>query len=155
MASCCCWPVPSAVKEKRRRGAEPDRLTVAFLRVVVLAPGGFVAGYAVGRALGRLWSGCPVSGPCDEAAPVLLAIPTSLLGLGVGSTLAAMRVARWWEGVAVLSVGVAWLFAFIVLVGWLGVESLAGRLVSVAWLLAATAVTLFTRWPLSTGEDAE
>ncbi len=109
----------------------------------------------MGRALGRLLSGCPVSGPCDEAAPVLLAIPTSLLGFGVGSALAAMRMARWWEGVVVLSAAVAWLFAFVVLVGWLGVGSLAGRLVSVGWLLAATAVALFTRWPLSTGEGAE
>jgi len=143
------------VKEKRRRGAEPDRLAVAFLRVAVLAPGGFVAGYAVGRALGRLLSGCPVSGPCDEAGPVLLAIPASLLGFGVGSALAATRVSRWWEGVAVLGVGIAWLFAFVVLVGWLGIESLAGRLVSVAWLLAATGVALLTRWPLSTGEGTE
>jgi hypothetical protein len=143
--------VPSEVSERRRRSVEPDRLAVAFLRVAVLAPGGFVAGYAVGRLLG----GCSISGPCDEVVPVLLVIPTSIVGFGAGSALAAMRVGRWWEGVAVLGMGVAWLVGFVILVGWLGIDSLAGRLVSVVWLLTASALALFTRWPFSTGEGAE
>ena len=147
--------MPSEVSEKRRRGIEPDRTAVAFLRVAILAPGGLVAGYAVGRLLGRLLGGCPLSGPCDEAMPVLLVIPTSVVGFGVASALAAMRVSYWWEGVAVLGVGVASLVCFVILVGWLGIDSPAGRLVSVVWLLAALILALFTRRPFWFGESAE
>jgi hypothetical protein len=105
-------------------------LTVAFLRVAVLGPGGSVAGYAAGRLLGRVMSGCPISGPCDESVLVLLVIPTSVVGFGVGSILASARVSHWWEGVAVWGVGIASLICFVVLVGWLGIDNPAGRLVS-------------------------
>jgi len=145
----------SEVKGKKQRVAEPDRLAVAFLRVAVLAPGGLVAGYAAGWLLGRLLGGCPFSGPCDEAMPVLVVIPTSVVGFGIGSVLAVARVNHWWEGVAVWGVGIVSLFCFVVLVGWLGIDNPAGRLVSLGWSLAAAVVALFSLRPLSTGEGAE
>ncbi len=147
--------MPSEVKDRKRRGAGPDRLAVAFLRAAILAPGGLVAGYAVGRLLGRVLSGCPFSGPCDEALPVLLVIPTSVVGFGVGSALAAARVSCWWEGLLVWVAGIVSLFSFVVLIGWLGIDSRAGRLLSVCWLLVAAVLALFNGRPLSTGEGTE
>jgi len=147
--------MPSEVKDRKRRGAAPDRLAVAFLRVAILAPGGLVAGYAVGRLRGRVLSGCPLSGPCGEALPVLLVIPTSVIGFGVGGALAAARVNCWWEGVLVWGAGIVSLFSFVVLIGWLGVDSRAGRFVSLFWLLAAAVLALFSRRPLSAGKSAE
>ena len=147
--------MPFEVKDRKRRGAEPDRLGIAFLRAAILAPGGLVAGYAVGRLVGRVLSGCPFSGPCDEALPVLLVIPTSVIGFGVGSALAAVRVGSWWEGVLVWGAGIVSLFSFVVLIGWLGIDSRAGRFVSLFWLLAAAVLAPFSRRPLSAGEGAE
>jgi len=66
-----------------------------------MAPGGFVVGYLVGRAVGRLVSGCPFAGPCDRALPVLTTVLASILGLGIGSTLAVLKVRFWWEAIVV------------------------------------------------------
>jgi hypothetical protein len=51
--------------------------------------------------------------------------------------------------------GVASLICFVILVGWLGIDSPAGRLFSVVWLLAALILALVTRRPFSIGESAE
>jgi hypothetical protein len=126
---------------------KPDSLVVAVMRVTVLAPGGFVAGYLLGRAMGRVLAGCALVGSCDETVPVLMAVPVSILGMGVGSTLAASRVRLWWQGIAVWVAGIASMSVLVVLVGSLGIESGAGKLISLGWLLAAVFVALATWWP--------
>ncbi|UCC71197.1 MAG: hypothetical protein JSV86_12470 [Gemmatimonadota bacterium] len=103
-----------------------------------------MAGYVLGRALGRLVSGCPLAGACSEANPVLLAVPLAILGMGAGSTLVASRVGEWWEGVLVWGAGIAWMLVLVVAVGWLGIESRAGRFVALAWMLAALATAVAT-----------
>ncbi|KPK82580.1 MAG: hypothetical protein AMS25_01605 [Gemmatimonas sp. SM23_52] len=112
----------------------------------MLAPGGFVAGYLLGRALGYLLSGCPLSGPCRHAIPVLLGLPVAILGMGAGSTLAATRVSHWWEGIAVWIVGLLAMLMLVMLVGWLGSDSLAGQLLGLVWLVAAIGLAIAT-WP--------
>jgi hypothetical protein len=128
----------------REEKVRPDSLGTASLRAAVLAPGGFVAGYLLGRALGYVLSGCPLSGPCRDATPVLLSLPAAILGMGAGSTLAASRVSRWWEGVAVWVVGLLAMLILVMLVGWLGSDSLAGRLLGLGWLLAAIGLAVVT-----------
>ena len=128
----------------KEEGIRPDSLGVASLRAAVLAPGGFVAGYLLGRVLGYLLSGCPLSGPCRHAIPVLLGLLAAILGMGAGSTLAATRVSHWWEGVAVWVVGLLAMLMLVVLVGWLGSDSLAGRLLSLVWLAAAISLAMAT-----------
>jgi len=129
-------------KGTRPGRTEPDSLGVACLRGALLAPGGFVAGYLAGRTLGRVVSGCPLSGLCAEATPILLTLLSSIVGMGVASMLVATRVRLWWEGVVVWAVGILATFSLLVLVGTLGTDSLPGRVVSVAWLMAAIAVTV-------------
>ncbi len=119
-----------------------DKLRRAVVGATVLAPGGFVAGYLVGRWFGVLLSGCPLRGSCDNAAPVLLAIPTSLIGMGFGCTLASARVRVWWQGVVVWSAGILSMILLVVLVGWLGVDTSSARLVGVGWLLLAVGFEL-------------
>jgi hypothetical protein len=138
----------SGEREKRRRVvSKPDSLVVAVMRVTVLAPGGFVAGYLLGRGVGRVLAGCALAGSCGETVPVLIAVPTSILGMGVGSTLAASRVKFWWQGIVVWLAGIASMSVLVVLVGTLGIESGSGKLVSVGWLLAAVCLALATWWP--------
>jgi uncharacterized membrane protein AbrB (regulator of aidB expression) len=128
----------------REERARPDSLGVASLRAAVLAPGGFVAGYLLGRALGYLLTGCPLIGPCRDATPVLLGLPAAILGMGAGSTLAATRVSRWWEGIVVWVVGLLAMLLLVVLVGWLRSDSLAGRLLGLVWLAAAIGLAIAT-----------
>lgn len=129
-------------KERKQGRARPDGFGTAVFRVALLAPGGFVAGYGIGRALGRLVSDCPLSGPCSEANPVLLAVPLAILGMGVGSTVAAARLSEWWEGILVWGAGIAWMLVLVVAIGWLGVDSQPGRILGLAWLLAALAMAV-------------
>lgn len=136
-----------AERDRRQREGGPDRLGKAFLRAAVLAPGGLVAGYLLGRVLGRLVGGCALTSACDDAGPVLLTIPTSIVGMGTGSILAATRVSRWWEGIAVLGVGLVSALGLVVLIGWSGADSLAGRMLALGWLVAAVGMALLTRWP--------
>lgn len=145
--------------ESKERGASeekarPDSLGVASLRAAILAPGGFVAGYLLGRALGWVLSGCSFTGPCRDATPVLLSLPAAILGMGAGTTLAATRVRRWWEGIAVWVVGLLAMLMLVVLVGWLDTSSLPGRLLGLGWLVAAIGLAIVT-WlgPVSTGTN--
>ncbi len=131
---------------KSRGEAGPDSLAVAALRSAVLAPGGFVAGYLFGGALGRLLGGCPLRGDCGVALPIILALAVAIVGMGAANTLAAVRVRYWWEGVAVWAVGIAAVLILVVAVGMLGTGSLPGRLVGLGWLLAAVALG-FACWP--------
>jgi hypothetical protein len=71
-----------------------------------------------------------------------LTLLSSIVGMGVASMLVATRVRLWWEGVVVWAVGILATFSLLVLVGTLGTDSLPGRVVSVAWLMAAIAVTV-------------
>lgn len=126
--------------------ARPDRLAEAALRAAALAPGGFVAGHLVGGALGRLLGGCPLRGDCGVALPIILALTAALIGMGAANTLAVTRVRYWWEGVAVWAVGIAAVLVLVVAVGVLGTGSAGGRLVGLAWLLAAVVMALAS-WP--------
>lgn len=119
-----------------------DKLGRAVVGAAVLAPGGFVAGYLVGRSLGALLSGCPLRGSCDGATPVLFAIPTSLIGMALGCTLASARVRLWWQGVVVWSAGILSMILLVALVGWLGADTSSARLVAVGWLLLAVGFEL-------------
>ncbi len=135
----------SARSEKSRGEARPDSLAGAALRTAVLAPGGFVMGYLLGVAVGRLVGGCPLRGDCGVALPIFLSLPTAIIGMGAANTLAAARVRYWWEGVAVWAVGIAAVLVLVVTVGLLGAESGAGRLIGLGWLLAAAALG-FAGW---------
>ncbi|KPK57178.1 MAG: hypothetical protein AMS21_11795 [Gemmatimonas sp. SG8_38_2] len=115
--------------------------------MALLAPGGFVAGYLAGRAVGRAVSGCPLSGLCAETTPILLTLLSSIVGMGVASMLVATRVRLWWEGVCVWAAGILATFCLLVLVGMLGTDSVPGRVVSVAWLIAAIAVAVVSGRP--------
>ncbi len=128
------------MSERRRGNSRGEGLALAIARVTVLAPGGFVAGYAVGRGLGRIVSGCPLAGACVDATPVLLAWPLAILGMGAGSTFAASRVGEWWQGMLVWAVGIVSLLVFVVVIGWLGSDSAAGLVIALTWLVAALAV---------------
>jgi hypothetical protein len=128
----------------KEEGIGPDSLGVASLRAAVLAPGGFVAGYLIGRTLGYLLTGCPLIGPCRHATPVLLGLLAAILTMGAGSTLAATRVSRWWEGIVVWVVGLLAMLMLVVLVGWLRSDSLAGRLLGLVWLAAAIGLAIAT-----------
>jgi hypothetical protein len=121
---------------RKRNAAQPDRLGWALARVTVLAPGGFVAGYLAGLMFGRLL------GACGEATPVLLAIPAAILGMGAGSTLAAVRVRRWGEGVVVWLGGIVAMTGLVTAIGLLGVDSLIGRALAVGWLVAAAGLAI-------------
>lgn len=132
----------SARSEKSRSEARPDSLVGAALRTAVLAPGGFVMGYLLGVAVGRLLGGCPLRGECGVALPIFLSVPTAIIGMGAANTLAAARVRYWWEGVAVWAVGIIAVLVLVVTVGLVGVESGAGRLLGFGWLLAAGALGL-------------
>ncbi len=134
----------SAGSGKSKGEARPDRLVVASLRAAILAPGGFVAGYLCGSALGRVLGGCPLSGECDVALPVFLALPVAIVGMGAANTLAAARVRYWWEGVAVWGVGIAAMTLLVIAVGWLGSETIVGRLVALLWLIAAVGLAVVT-----------
>lgn len=131
---------------KSRGEARPDSLAGAALRTAVLAPGGFVIGYLFGVAVGRLLGGCPLRGDCGVALPIFLSLPTAIIGMGAANTLAAARVRYWWEGVAVWAVGIAAVLVLVVAVGVLGTGSAGGRLVGLAWLLAAVVMALAS-WP--------
>lgn len=75
---------------------------------------------------------------------MLIAIPSSILVMGIGCTLAAVRVGRWWEGVAVLASGILSAVFLVVLVGWLGLQSLPARALALGWLAGAGGVTIRT-----------
>jgi len=140
-------------KRTKSGRAKPDSLGVACLRVALLAPGGFVAGYLAGRALGRVVSGCPLSGLCAEATPILWTLLSSIVGMGVASMLVATRVRLWWEGVVVWAGGILATFCLLVSVGTLGTDSLPGRIVLVTWLLAAIAVAVVSGRPRILGDQ--
>ena len=127
----------SAASEERPTRKVADGLALALVRVAVLAPGGFIVGYLLGRSLGVLVSGCPLWGPCDELLSVLVAIPTSIIGMGLGCTLASMRVRRWLEGVGVWGGGIGATIVMLSLFGWLGSDSPQGRTLALTWALAA------------------
>lgn len=120
---------------------------MGLTRVVLWAPGGFIVGYLLGRAVGRAVSGCPWLGPCNDAVPTLLAIPTAVVGMGVGGGLAASRVGGWIEGLFVWTVGIFSMLTLVVAVGLLGVDSLPGRILPIGWLLAAVGSAAATQWP--------
>lgn len=130
----------SEAREERESSRRPDDLVRASGRAAVLAPGGFAAGYLIGRSLGNLVAGCSPIGPCDAFFPTFLAIPTSVIGMGVACTLAAARVGRWWEGLAVWAAGILAMLIFVVLMGWLGPSSVAGRMLAFGWLSGAVAL---------------
>lgn len=123
----------------------PESLARAVGRVVVLAPGGFVAGYLLGRVLGNVVTGCPPFGPCDQLLPILIAIPAATIGMGAGCALAAARVGKWWEGVAVWAVGILAMLFLVVSVGWLGRGSAAGRALALGWLAAGALIGIVGR----------
>ncbi len=129
-------------RDRKRNEAQPDKLGWALARVAVLAPGGFVAGYLVGLMFGRLLGDCPLLGACAEATPVLVAIPVAILGMGAGSTLAAVRVRRWGEGVIVWLGGIVAMTGLVSVIGLLGSESLIGRALAVGWLVAAAGLAI-------------
>jgi len=141
--------------ERKRRPAKvgPDSLGLACLRAATMAPGGFVAGYLVGRAAGRLVSGCPFAGPCDRALPVLTTVLASIVGLGLGSTLAALRVRFWWEAVVVWAAAILAALGLLIVVGAFGSDSWPGRLVAIGWCLAAVGAAFFVSRPPMVSED--
>ena len=141
--------------ERKRRQAKvgPDSLGQACLRAATMAPGGFVAGYLVGRAAGRLVSGCLFAGPCDRALPVLTAVLASIVGLGLGSTLAALRVRFWWEAVVVWTAAILATLGLLVVVGAFGSDSWPGRLVALGWFFAAVGAAFFVGRPPMVSED--
>lgn len=127
--------------EKRNRLAR-ERLVLSLGRAVMLAPGGFVAGYLSGLAAGRVISGCAVFAPCDQLFPALLALALAIVGMGCGCALGASRVGYWWEGVAVWGTGILSMLLLVLLVGWLGRDSLAGRAVAIGWLAGAVVLSV-------------
>ncbi len=134
----------SGARERSREPTPPDSLVVACWRVAALAPGGFVLGHLAGRGLGHLAVGCPLLRGCGEPAPILMAIPVAILGMGMAAGVAASRVRRWWEGVAVLAVGIASTLVMVVLVGMCGAAGTCGRGLALGWLLVAVGVAVAT-----------
>ena len=137
----------SDVRERKPARVGPDRLGLACLRAGALAPGGFVAGYLVGRVLGRWVSGCPFAGPCDRGFPVLATLLFSIVGLGVGGAMATLRVRAWWEAIVVWASAIVATGGLLVIVGALGTGGWPGRLVALGWLLAAVGSAFFVGRP--------
>jgi hypothetical protein len=125
-------------KRGRRRGlAGPDSLPLACARAAGLAPGGMVLGYLGGRAAARIIGDCPLAGFCSDFGPVLVGLACGVLGMGVGNTLASLRVRYWWEGVVVWAVGITASLGLVTLVGSTGATSIPGLLVVTVWLVIA------------------
>jgi hypothetical protein len=141
--------------ERKRRPARvgSDSLGLACLRAAAMAPGGFVAGYLVGRAAGRLVSGCAFAGPCDRALPVLTTVVASIVGLGFGGTLATTRVQFWWEAIVVWVAAISATFGLLIVVGAFGSGSWPGRMVALGWFLAAVGAALYVGRPPMVSED--
>ncbi len=119
-----------------------------------MAPGGFVAGYLAGRAVGRLVSGCPLAGPCERALPLLTTVVAAILGLGIGGTLAALRVRLWWEAVVVWAAAIVATLGLLVVVGALGSDGWPGRLVALGWFTAAVGTAVSVGRPSTVSEDS-
>jgi len=143
----------SEERKKRPTRGSRDSLRLACIRAAAIAPGGFVAGYLVGRAVGRLVSGCPLAGPCDRGLPVLATVAASILGLGIGGTLATTRVRYWWEAIVVWMAAILATFLLLVVVGTLGSESWPGILVALGWFTAAVGAALKVGRPPMVSED--
>jgi hypothetical protein len=96
-----------------------------------------VLGYLGGRAVARIIGDCPVVGFCGDFAPVLVGLVSAVLGMGVGNTLASLRVRYWWEGVVVWAAGIVASLVLVTLVGSTGATSVPGLLVVAVWLTVA------------------
>ncbi len=114
-----------------------DSLTVAALRAILIAPGGFVVGYLGGQAIGRALVGCALTGPCLDATRYLLAPVIAILGMGAGCALASLRVRLWWEGVVVWFAGVGSTLTLVMVVGLLGVRRPVTQALALGWLMAS------------------
>lgn len=129
-------------KGRRHGPAGPDSLPLACARAAGLAPGGLVLGYLVGRAAARVIGDCPFVGPCSDFGPVLVGLSSAVFGMGVGNTLASLRVRYWWEGVVVWAVGIVASLVLVALVGSTGATSVPGLLVAAVWLVVALVLAL-------------
>lgn len=132
------------MRSERIRTGAPVSVSVGCLWAAGLAPGGFVLGYLAGHVAGRTVGGCPLRGFCAEITPVLLALACGVLGLGVGNTLAALRVRYWWEGVAVWAAGILASLTLVALLGLIGPITLPGLLVAAASVILALVLTIAT-----------
>jgi len=101
-----------------------------------------VLGYAGGRAVARALSHCPLLGACDDFTPLLVSLSSAVVGMGIGNTLAVVRVRYWWEGVGVWAVGLLASLALVALIGLVGALSVAGLAVAIVWAVLALGLGL-------------
>lgn len=92
--------------------------------------------------MARVISDCPLVGPCGDFGPILVALSSAIFGMGVGNTLASLRVRYWWEGIVVWAVGILASLVLVALVGSIGVTSVPGLLVASVWLVTALVLAL-------------